>query len=210
MSIDNLRHIMTISMIKNALLAGALLLPISSVAQDELLESKGPHVRIKRNPHDGSSVIFRRYPEDRKLVKTTKDANGATKMRAVYLRNDQGYLTAGRIYDGQGQFLFRVRYGYHKQTGQLRAEEMFDAQVKRFFAELDKNGQRKEMPVRRIYYFYDAQGNQSKAISLVPKKGQRADEVFQKVRHNRELETRPDSPFKEDQPGAHLLQPAGE
>ncbi len=158
-------------------LLALLAMPLLHAEDDnDLWESKGPHVRIKRNDHDGTHVVFKRTPDDAKLVKTTKDNNGTIRMTAVYYRNDKGFLTAGRIFDGTGHKMYRVRYGYDKKTGLLVAEDMFDARVK--FERFDANGKRKEMPVRRIYYFYDAQGNQSKAISLVAKKGQSAEEAF--------------------------------
>ncbi|MDA7517890.1 hypothetical protein N9F37_00525 [bacterium] len=152
-----------------------LILPLHSKDED-LWTSKGPHVRIKRNNFDGSHVVFKRTPDDKKLVKTTKDKNNNVTMTATYFRNDRGFLTAGRIYDGQGDPLFRVRYGYDKKTGYLVAEDMFDSRVK--FERPTADGKMEEMPVRRIYYWYDEDGNQSKAISLVAKKGQMAKDVF--------------------------------
>lgn len=173
------------------LLFAALLIPNPAPAQanNDLWEATGPHVRIKRDNANGTYVEFKRDPEDRKLVKTTKDANGSVLMTSTYFRNDKGFLTAGRIHDGMGTALYRVRYGYSAKTGQLIAEEMFDAQTERYFP-----GTRQEMPLRRIYYFYDAQGNQSKAISLVPRKGKMAQEVF-----DSKNSTRPDqNPFDQE------------
>jgi hypothetical protein len=155
-----------------------LLLLAPTQADQDLWESKGPHVRIKRNSFDGSYVEFERSPDDRKLKKVTKDKDDNVMMTAVYYRNPKGFLTLGEIYDGQGTQLFRVRYGYDKNTGYLVAEDMFDSRVK--FQRPDPNGQMKEFPVRRIYYWYDDEGNQSKAIALVPKKGKRAEEVFKR------------------------------
>ncbi|MGE9266841.1 MAG: hypothetical protein ACQKBY_01995 [Verrucomicrobiales bacterium] len=176
------------SELKKFLLVLGILAPLALPAQNnnEMWESKGPHVRIKRNDKDGTYVEFKRDPEDRKLIKTTKDANGKILMSALYYRNDKGFLTSGDIRDAHGTSLFRVRYGYSAKNGQLIAEEMFDNQVKRFFP-----GTRKEMPLRRIYYFYDAQGNQSRALSLVPRKGKMAEEIY-----DPENSTRPDqNPF---------------
>lgn len=149
-------------------------------ADDDLWESKGPHVRIKKNDQDGSYVVFERSPDDQSLVKTTKDQNGRVKMKARYQRGPRGFLRKGQIYDGQGTFIYRVIYGYDSQTGQLVAEQMFDARVKNLYPPefTDKDGNRIEMPIRRVYYFYDADGNQSKAISLVPKPGMTAQEAF--------------------------------
>ncbi|MDB4498720.1 hypothetical protein N9236_01790, partial [bacterium] len=140
----------------------------SGFSDEDLWESKGPHVRIKKNDQDGSYVVFERSPDDRRLVKTTKNENGEVKMKATYTRDTKGFLRYGQIHDGQGVLIYRVQYGYDNESGQLVAEQMFDARVKHFFPTLDKNGQRKEMPIRRVYYFYDSEGNQSKAISLVP------------------------------------------
>ena len=177
-------------------------------ADEELWESQGPHVRIKKNDQDGSYVVFERSPDDRRLVKTTKNENGEVKMKATYTRDAKGFLRYGQIHDGQGVLIYRVQYGYDNETGQLVAEQMFDARVKHFYP-LDANGQRKEMPIRRVYYFYDAEGNQSKAISLVPKAGKTARETFNKTKKPLDLygeedgfdpqkSTRPDSPFDKE------------
>ncbi|MFT6240312.1 MAG: hypothetical protein ACI9NQ_001937 [Paracoccaceae bacterium] len=158
-------------------------------ADDDLWESKGPLVRIKKNDRDGSFVVFERSKDDRSLVKTTKDHNKKIKMMAKYERNQKGFLSVGRIYDGQGTLLYRVKYGYHPETAQLIAEDMFDARVKNYYpASLrDEHGNRVEMPVRRVYYFYDADGNQSKAISLVPNPGKTAEETFDRTRKELDL-----------------------
>lgn len=158
-------------------------------AEDDLWESKGPHVRIKKNDQDGSYVVFERSPDDRSLIKTTKDQNGRIKMKARYQRGPKGFLRNGQIYDGQGSLIYRVQYGYKPETGQLIAEQMFDARVKNLYPPeiRDENGNRKEMPIRRVYYFYDADGNQSKAISLVPKPGKTAKETFVKTRKDLDL-----------------------
>ncbi len=180
---------------------------------NELWESKGPHVRIKRNSHDDSHVVFQRSPDDQKLVKTTKDKNGNIQVVATYYRNAKGFLTAGRIHDGQGALLYRVKYGYDKQSGLLLAEDMFDGRVKHYFPDgvLDKKGNRKEMPIRRIYYFYDASGSQSKAIALVPRKGKTAEELYGQQDENKfyteekfdpGISTRPDqNPFDLEKKG---------
>lgn len=158
-------------------------------ADDDLWEAKGPHVRIKRNDQDGSFVVFERSKDDRRLVKTTKDHNKKIKMMATYERNQKGFLNVGRIYDGQGTLLYRVKYGYDPETAQLIAEDMFDARVKNYYPASirDEKGNRVEMPVRRVYYFYDADGNQSKAISLVPNPGKTAKETFVKSRKTLDL-----------------------
>jgi len=153
-------------------------------ADDDLWESKGPHVRIKRNDQNGSYIVFERSPDDRLLVKTTKDQNDKIKMQAKYRRNQKGFLSSGEIFDGQGTKIWRVKYGYHVKTALLVAEDMYDARVKNYYPPeiRDENGNRVEMPIRRVYYFYDADGNQSKAISLVPSPGKTARDVFNKTK----------------------------
>lgn len=178
---------------------------------EDLWESKGPHIRIKKNDQDGSYVVFERSPDDRKLMKTMKNPNGKVKMSATYQRGPKGFLRNGQIHSGQGVLLFRVQYGYNEKTGQLIAEQMFDARVKRYYPTLkDKNGKPVEMPIRRVYYIYDEDGNQSRAISLVPKKGKDAEEVFKRTKDTLDLygdeegfssekSTRPDlNPFDEE------------
>lgn len=163
-------------------IALALLAVPQLQADNDIWESKGPHVRIKKNDQDGSYVVFERSPDDRKLVKTMKNQNHKITMTATYSRNDLGFLTFGEIHDGQGAPIWRVRYGYDQKTQLLIAEDMYDARVKMYYPPNIRNddGTLKEMPVRRVYYFYDAEGNQSKAIALVPKKGKTAEEVFDK------------------------------
>ncbi len=146
-------------------------------------------MRIKKNDRDGSYVVFKRTTDDRKLFKISKDKKDRIKMKAAYYRNPKGYLSTGRIFDAQGTLIYRVRYGYDKETGLLIAEDMFDARARYYYppSVRDKKGKRVEMPIRRVYYFYDADGNQSKAISLVPKKGKFAADVFKKSRDTMDL-----------------------
>lgn len=197
--------VITMKKLITSLLASITLVSIST-AELELLENKGPHVRIMRNNFDGSLIEFSRTPDSRQLLKKTKDKDGNIMMTARYFRNPKGFLTAGEIYDGQGVLLYRVRYGYDKTTGYLRAEDMFDARAK---FQRPVNGEMKELPVRRIYYWYDDEGNESKAIALVPKKGKAAEEVFKKKRFKEEdlyneekfdpnKSFRPQDPFKDN------------
>ena len=93
-------------------------------SDEDLWESKGPHVRIKKNDQDGSYVVFERSPDDRRLVKTTKNENGEVKMKATYTRDNKGFLRYGQIHDGQGVLIYRVQYGYDNESGQLVAEQI--------------------------------------------------------------------------------------
>ena len=66
-------------------------------------------------------------------------------MVTVYRMDEQGNPRSCKIYDGQQQELYKVRYGYDKQWGRLVEEQMFDSRVKR----IDPNTG-EEMPVRQF------------------------------------------------------------
>ncbi len=132
----------------------------------------GPNVRVMRH-EDGARTFFTRTPDNRTLTKKKFSANGALMMVTVYRMDSNGNPIGCRITDGQGNLLFKVSYGYRKSDGQLVEERMFDARVVR----KDPNTG-KEMPVQRICYVYDAQGNRSAPIiyNLLP--GKTFEQVF--------------------------------
>ncbi len=132
----------------------------------------GPNVRVMRH-EDGARTLFTRTPDNRTLTKKKFSANGAMMMLTVYRMDANGNPVGCRITDGQGNLLFKVSYGYRKSDGQLVEERMFDARVVR----KDPNTG-KEMPVQRICYVYDAQGNRSAPIiyNLLP--GKTFEQVF--------------------------------
>ena len=138
----------------------------------EKWEKTGPNVRVKRH-QDGSRTVFHRSPDDRTLVKRTWGANGVVKMIAVYRLNSGGDPLACKIYDGREALLYKVSYGYSKSSGLLQAERMFDARAQRINP---STGQ--EMPIRVMYYNYDAQGNPTAPEVYTFKEGKRAEEVF--------------------------------
>ena len=154
------------------------------------MEVEGPNVRVLRH-EDGSQTRFTRTPDNRTLTKKKTNANGVLTMLTIYRMDEQGNPRSCNIFDGKNTRLFKVSYGYRKSDGQLVEERMFDARTIR----RDPNtGQ--EMPVQRICYVYDAQGNRSAPIvyNLLP--GKTFEEVFG-VKSSA-LET---NPFKEDVPG---------
>jgi len=158
-----------------ALLAGAsfLLGGPAMAANDSFDAVDGPNVRVTRHD-DGGRTVFIRSPDQRTLTKRTFGANRNLTMITVYRMDDNGNPLSCRIYDGQRQELYKASYGYHRETGQLIEERMFDARVKRIDPATGR-----EMPVRRFIYTYDAQGNRNRpiAINLLP--GRTAEEVFQ-------------------------------
>jgi hypothetical protein len=132
----------------------------------------GPNVRIMRL-EDGSRAVFIRSPDSRTLTKKTTSPNGVLAMVTTYKMDSNGNPLGCKIRDGQNQELYKVSYGYHKVTGLLVEELMFDSRVKRLNP---TNG--KELPVQRIVYLYDAEGKRSAPMvfNLLP--GKKMEEVF--------------------------------
>lgn len=132
----------------------------------------GPNVRVMRHD-DGSRTIFVRSPDNRTLTKRTFSAKGTVNMVTIYRMDKNGNPTGCKIFDGDGNELYKFSYGYDKINARLAEERMFDSRVKRIDP---KSGE--EMPVRRFLYSYDALGNRSApvAITLIP--GLDAEDVF--------------------------------
>ncbi len=160
---------------------------------DEKVDAR--YVRVLEND-DGSRTVFRRSPDDKTLTKKRFSTEGNLLLLTIYRMDKKGNPRSCKIYDADGGELFRVRYGYDRQTRRLVEEQMFDSRVKRLNPQ---NGD--EMPVRRFIYTYDAQGNRSKpfAISYLP--GEDAKEAFKK-----DQEVQPSAlesnPFHDDLPGS--------
>ena len=167
----------------------------------DLMEVDGPNVRVMRH-EDGSRTMFTRAPDDRTLTKKKYSANGVLNMLTVYRMDANANPINCKIFDGQNQLLYKVSYGYRKADGQLVEERMFDARVTR----RDPNTG-KEMPVQRICYLYDAQGNRSAPIvyNLLP--GKTMEQVFG-VKSSA-LETNPFKKGAADAPANPKAKPVG-
>lgn len=157
-----------------ALMAG-LVMSLGCEAKEpsrELDAIAGPNVRVMRH-EDGSRTLFTRTPDDRTLTKKKFSANGVLTMLTIYRMDTNANPIGCKIFDGQNQLLFKVSYGYRKSDGQLVEERMFDARVTRRNPNTGL-----EMPVQRICYVYDAQGNRSAPIvyNLLP--GKTMEQVF--------------------------------
>jgi hypothetical protein len=152
-------------------LAAMLFSPLMSCAS-EFEGVDGPNVRYMRL-ENGSRAVFTRSPDNRILTKKTFSPNGILTMVSTYKMDSNGNPWGCKILDGQKVELFKVSYGYHKVTGLLVEELMFDSRVKRINKDTGK-----EMPVQRIIYLYDAEGKRSAptVINLLP--GKTFEEVF--------------------------------
>ena len=155
-----------------ALLAGLLLSLAPAAPEPAKDEVEGPNVRIIRHS-DGSRTRFTRTSDNRTLTKNKNGPNGALVMRTVYRMDTHGNPIGCKIFDGKDNLLFKVSYGYRKADGLLVEERMFDARVRR-----NDPNTGEEMPVQRVCYVYDAQGNRSAPIvyNLLP--GKTYEEVF--------------------------------
>jgi hypothetical protein len=150
----------------------ALLLLTSAASASDFEGVDGPNVRYMRQ-QDGSRSVFIRSPDNRRLTKKTYSPNGVLTMLTTYKMDANGNPLGCRIQDGKGVEMFKVSYGYHRVTGLLVEEVMFDSKVKRTSPD---NG--REMPVQVVKYIYDAEGKRSAPIiyNLLP--GKYMEEVF--------------------------------
>jgi hypothetical protein len=153
-------------------LALAFLAATCAFAETGPNEVDGPNVRVMRN-EDGSRTIFTRSPDNLTLTKITYTANGVRQMTTIYRMDHNENPLSCKIFDGQKQELFKVRYGYRKSDGKLVEEQMFDSRVKRINP---ANGE--EMPVRRFIYTYDAQGKRSVPIAITLTPGKTAKDIY--------------------------------
>lgn len=138
----------------------------------EVYEAEGANVRVMRH-RDGSKTQMTRSPDNRTIIKIKKNPNGVLTMRTIYRMDENGNPRGCKIYDGQGIELFKVSYGYRKVDGQLMVEYMYDSRTPRMDPSTGK-----EMPVQKVIYSFDSQGNRSapSVINLLP--GKSFEELF--------------------------------
>lgn len=155
---------------KAGVIGFGLLASLPCAAEDESVD--GPNVR-KMKHEDKSVSIFIRSPNNRMLTKKTYSPNGPLTMVTTYWMYPNGNPSGCKIKDGQGIELFKVSYGYHKVTGLLVSELMFDSRVKRINKDTGK-----EQPVQEVKYLYDAEGKRSAPIVFNYLPGKTFEEVF--------------------------------
>lgn len=119
-------------------------------------------VRVKKNA-DGTMTELEQIDKMTIRRRTlTEKANGERiiSSQTVYTKSEDGVLRNAKITDGAKRLIFKIRYGYHKMSGKLVMEELFDAQAVRV------NNDGVEIPLQRLYYKYDAHGSRSKPYSI--------------------------------------------
>ncbi len=157
-----------------SLLLSLMFLGLAAPARASEFEGvDGPNVRYMKH-EDGSRSVFIRSPDNKTLTKKTFSPNGVLTMLTTYKMDSNQNPLGCKIRDGLGTEMFKVSYGYHRVTGQLVEELMFDSRVRR----VNPNNPDKEMPVQRIVYIYDAEGKRSPPIvfNLLP--GKTFEQVF--------------------------------
>ena len=122
---------------------------------------------------DGSRAVFIRSPDNKMLTKKTFSPNGVLTMLTTYKMDSNGNPLSCKIRDGQGQELFKVAYGYHRVTGLLVSELMFDSRVPRINKHTGK-----EQPVQEVRYLYDAEGQRSAPIAFNYLPGKTFEQTF--------------------------------
>ena len=138
----------------------------------EIEQVDGPNVRVMRQ-EDGSRSVFVRSPDSRVLIKTTYSPKGDVVMITTYKMDANGNPRGCKIRDGQNRELFKVSYGYHRVTGLLVEELMFDSQVKRINKDTGL-----EQPVQKVAYLYNAEGKRSAPIVFNYLPGKTFEQVF--------------------------------
>lgn len=166
-----------------AFISGAGAQPAAGKRDKDFHAVDGPNVRVLRHD-DGAKTIFTRTVDNRTLSKKKFTANGVLTMRTTYRMDANENPLSCKIYDGLGECLFKVSYGYRKSDGQLVEERMFDARVVRKDPDTGR-----EMPIQIVKYVYDTQGKRSAPIVFNMLPGKTFEEVFgMKSSH---LETNP-------------------
>lgn len=168
-------------------------------AEDEVWEKVGHNVRLMRH-RDGTTTEYRRSNDERTLVKRrhsgVKGGRNSVLTTTIYRMDRRGNTLSCKIFDGKENLLYKVSYGYHRENGRLVAEDMYDARVPQIDPKTNK-----ETPIRRMYWFYDGAGNITKAFSFVWRKGQYAEELYDKPSDIKG--TAPtDNPFRKEAPAS--------
>lgn len=119
-------------------------------------------VRVKQNA-DGTTTELEMKDAQTIVRRTlTEKSNGERIIgsQTIYIKSRDGLLRNAKISDGSGKPIFKIRYGYHKVTGKLILEELFDAEGDR------RNEKGQIIPLQRLYYKYDPHGNRSKPYAI--------------------------------------------
>ncbi len=143
---------------------------LGKTSQSEFVDSQ--NVRTFHHK-DGSRSVFVRSSDAKTLVKTMFSKAGVLVTKATYGIDAQGRTVGGKIFDGMDHELFKVRYGYQKNSGRLVEVQMFDSREKTISPESGI-----EVPVQKIFYSYDQQGNRLEPVISNAQQAKYVEELF--------------------------------
>ncbi|WP_193210731.1 hypothetical protein [Luteolibacter marinus] len=127
--------------------AGILLRPSPSAGTD------GPGTVVSADPPEATSS----NDQPQEVVKEINGPDGKLHHKVVFRLSPTGKPLANRIFDSDGELLFKSRFGYNPRPGsthgKLVEEQIFDARVRQTDP---KTG--REIPVRRFIYQYGPDG----------------------------------------------------
>lgn len=98
------------------------------------------------------------------VVKETLGADGKLHHTAVYRLSPKGSPLVSDVFNADGIRVLKNRFGYHASgpsKGKLAEIQVFDAETKR----QDTRSER-EIPIRRVLYRYDSQGNRAAPVTV--------------------------------------------
>lgn len=119
-----------------------------------------PDLCVQNSP-DGSRVMWIRSQDRRNITKYDFAADGSLSFLTNLRTDAAGNPLGAKIYDGSNELLYKTMYGYHKTTGALVTELLFDTRAEQV------PGQ-KEEPLRRVTYATDADDGQVEATRPDP------------------------------------------
>jgi len=138
------------------------LLLILVLSTTQMIFAQKKIAQVKKNADGTITELEHKDPQtiERRTLTPQKNGTGIVASKTIYEKARDGILRNAKIYDGKGNIIFKIKYGYHKVNGRLILEELHDAKAKRF------NEQGREIPLQRLYYKYDIQGNRSKPFAI--------------------------------------------
>lgn len=182
-------HMRPIALMTTIACAALCVLPAAAQNSDKKL------ARVKKNA-DGTITELEEIDKKTIVRRTLRERPNGERVissNSTYVKDVNGVLRNCKIADGKGALLYTIRYGYHESTGRLIAEGMFDERVKHF----NEKGQL--IPVQRLYYKYDVQGNRSKPFAITSVEGKTVEKMGSWKKHIKERLDKAEANFGEDE-----------
>jgi len=140
------------------------------------IQERPTHTR--RNA-DGTVSELKRINENVITKRTLKEiVNGERVLisRTIYLMDFQGRPRSSKIFDAKGKELFKIRYGYSKESDRLLAESVFTSQANK------TDDQVLSLPILHLYHQYDAKGRRRLPVYSRIANGKNAPSIQQRMK----------------------------